>query len=182
MTTEIRLPTPVPEPVLPTAEQHARLEARRRYNLLHVYLPLGLVALLWLITILALLWLTVVGKWFAVDTDQERFRALVSGVADAVTILMLLPCLLLCLLPLGGAAGVFVWRRRRGADAPDVQESLPLFWRIENVISRVQAPVVAFLPKLAQPIVVVYGLAAFVRTFLQQLKEIIRREINRYVG
>lgn len=166
----------------PTAEQSARLARRKRFNRLFVYLPLGFVAMLWLGLILGLLWLTVAGSWFAMDTNQEYYRALVSGVADAFTILMLTPLLVLCALPTVLASGLAVYRRQRRAEREPRPESLPLMWRIENLVSSVRGRVDEFTPKLARPIVNAHGAVAFIRTFYRQLKEIISQEISKYVN
>ena len=154
-------------------EQLERLAARRRFNRLYVYVPLAVITLLWLGLILTLLWLAVVGRWFAMDTNQEYYRALASGLADAFTILMLTPFLLLCALPSAAAIAFTVYRRQRKGDPATVQKSLPLFWRVENMVLTIQAKVEAFMPKLAQPIITAHAAAAFVRTLLQEIKEII---------
>lgn len=166
---------------LPTAEQGERLKARRRFNRLYVYLPLGLVAFLWLLLIMGLAWLTVAGRWFYVDTNQEYYRGLVSGVADAVTILMLAPLILLCTLPLAAAVGVAVWRRKRRKEAATPYGALAIFWRIESLISRIGAGIGTFMPRLAQPVISAHAAATYVRVLLQQIKNILSREIDRYV-
>lgn len=171
-----------PEAPQPTAEQLARLARRNRFNRLFVYLPVGLVALLWLGLVLGLLWLTIVGSWFAMDTNQEYYRALVSGVADAFTILMLSPLLVLCAIPIVLAAGLIVYRRRRKGDREPGPESLPIMWRIENVVSSVRSRVDGTTPKVAQPIINAYGAVTYLRTFYRRLKEIISQEIDRYVN
>lgn len=166
---------------MPTPAQLARLQARRRYNRVYVYLPLGLVAFLWLLLVAGLLWLTVAGKWFYVDTNQEYYRSLVSGVADAFTVLMLLPLLLLCALPSLGAVGFIAWRRRSRKAKQDSYGTLPLFWRVDNLVTRVETAVTSFLPRMARPVISAYAALAYVRTLLRELKKTISREINRYV-
>jgi hypothetical protein len=182
MTTEPVRPTQLADRgPLPTEEQGERLKARRRFNRLYVYLPLGLVAFLWLLLIVGLLWLTVAGRWFYVNTNQEYYRGLVSGVADAVTILMLAPLILLCTLPVAAAVGVAVWRRKRRKEAQTPYGVLAIFWRIDSVISRIRAGTGSLMPRLAQPIISAHAAAAYARALLQQIKNILSREINRYV-
>jgi hypothetical protein len=176
--TEIARPSSAPAP---TAEQIARRTARKRFNRLYVYLPLALVAFLLLLLIVGMLWLTIGGRWFHIDTNQEYYRSLVSGVADAFLVLMLLPLILVCTLPPIGAIGFVVWRRRRRKVEPDGYGKLPLFWRLDNVVTRVQSVTAATTPKLADPVVTVHGAASYIRTLLQEIRKIFSREIDRYV-
>lgn len=181
MTTGPDRPARLAEPALPTAEQQARRLALRRFNRLAVYLPMGLLALLWLSLILGMLWLTVAGSWFNVDTNREYYRGLISGVADAFTVIMLAPLLLLCALPLIGAVAFVIWRRQRRKAQPAGAEKLPLFWRVENIVSALRARVDTTMPKVARPVISTHAMSAYVRTLLAQIKEIVSREINRYV-
>lgn len=181
MTTGPDLPAQVFEPVAPTAEQLARKRALRRFNRLAVYLPVGLLALVWLGLILGMFWLTVAGSWFNVDTNREYYRSLISGVADAFTVIMLAPLLLLCSLPPIGTAAFFVWRRQRRRAQPAGPEKLPIFWRVENIVTTVRARVATTTPRVARPVITAHAAAAYVRTFISQIKEIVSREINRYV-
>lgn len=182
MTTEpLRHVSRLEQGPVPTEEQQARLRARRRFNRLSIYLPLGLVALLWLLLTVGLLWLTVAGKWFYIDTNQEYYRGLVSGVADAFTVLLLMSLILLCAVPLIGAVAFAVWRLRSRKPDGDRYGKLPLFWRVDNLIMRIQLAAGSVLPKVAGPFISVFGAVAYVRTLLQEIKKIISREINRYV-
>lgn len=166
----------------PTAEQLARRQSRRRFNRLYVYLPLVLVALLWLGLILGMLWLSVAGRWFAMDTNQVYYRSLISGVADAFAIIMLMPLLLLCALPTAAFVGLFFYQRQRKKAKAQQGESLPILWRVENAVSSVRATTDRVTPKLADPVITAHATVAYVRIFLRRLKEIITEEINRYVN
>lgn len=180
MTTDPIASAPPAASPQPSAEQLARKRRRRRFYRLRAVLPVTLVALLWLGVTLLLLWLAVVGKWFAVDTDQAYYRTLLSGIADIVLILSLLPLLLLCALPSGLAVGLAFYRRSKKRAAPDQPEKLPFFWRVENIVIRVNGRLEEVLPKVARPVASAYALVAFVRAFMRELREIITREINRY--
>lgn len=183
MTIETLPPAAEPvEPPGPTAAQLERLAARKRFNRLYVYLPAGIVVLVSLGVVLALLWLTVVGDWFAVDTNQEYFRVLTSGIADALTVLFIAPMLLLCAIPIAIPIGLAIYRRQQKKVAPVGAPQLPLLWRVENRLVSFQRTLnEKVLPRVAQPIASAYAAAAYVRTFFQQLRKIISREINRYV-
>ncbi len=174
MTTELM--QPARRGPYPTPEQEERLKARRRFNRLAVYLPLGLVVLLWLLLIVGLVWLTVAGQWFNVNTNQEFYRNLVSGVADAVLVLMLAPLMLLCAVPLAAGVAFLVWSRRRRKQAGHPYGTLPpLFWRIDNLVTRARAGVSSFLPRLATPVITAHGSAAYVRALLEDIKRIVSR-------
>jgi hypothetical protein len=142
---------------------------------------MALIGILWLGLLLGLAWLTVVGDWFAMDTNEAYYRALVSGIADAFTMLMLLPLLLLCAIPSALAVGLLVYRRQRRSER-DTEERLPIFWRVENVLIAVQEQIAAILPQLGRPIISAYAIASFVKTFLLDLKRIITREKKRHVS
>lgn len=183
MTTASQFSPPPPRDLpQPTAEQLARRQARRRFNRLYVSLPLGLVVLLWIGLIVAMLWLSVVGSWFAIDTRQAYYRSLLSGVADAFTIIMLMPLLLLCALPSAGAVGLYFYNRQSKKEKGPQDESLPILWRVENAISSVRGTTDRLTPKMARPVISAHATVAFARTFLKRLKEIITQEINRYVN
>lgn len=182
MTTETTLPVQAPEPPQPSAEQRERRERRKRFYRLRVILPMVLVALLWLVVTLLLLWLTVAGEWFAIDTDQAYYRTLVSGISDFLLILAILPLLLLCALPSALTVGLVVYRRKQKQARPPEPEKLPLLWRVENGIKQVEQRLAQdILPKVAQPVISAHALVAFVKAFVRELREIITREINRYV-
>lgn len=167
-----------PRNTQPTSEQEARRARLRRFNRLVIYLPVGLVTLAWIALVAVLFWLSIVGEWFAIDTDQANYRQLFSGVADTVTILALLPLLLLCALPSVGAIALVVYRRQRKADAPPAP-SLPLLWRIENIIREARDRSAAALPKIARPIINAHATGAFIQRLILELKQIIRQEISR---
>lgn|SRR5690606_30647985 len=181
MTTGPDLPARFGEPAGPTAEQRARAKALRRFNRRYVYLPMALLALLWLGLIVGMLWLTLVGDWFNVNTNQAYYRGLISGVADAFTILMLAPFMVLCALPIVAAVALFIWRRQRRRAQPAGPEKLSIFWRLENIVDGVRARVATTTPKLARPVISAHAAGAFARSLLGQTKEIVSREINRYV-
>lgn len=181
MTTGPDLPARFAQAAVPTAEQRARVAARRRFNRLYVHLPMALLGLLWLALILGMLWLSVVGSWFHVDTNQAYYRGLISGVADAFTIIMLAPFLLLCALPIVATVALLIWRRQRRKAQPAGPDKLPLFWRVENIVDGIRSRVATTTPKVARPVISAHAAAAYARTFLGQIKQIISREINRYV-
>ena len=168
--------TPPPTVVTPTPEQLERLEKRKRFRNRYIYAPVIVVTLLWLVTIAILLWLV----WGA--ENEVEYRAILSGIADAIAILFLLPAVLLCALPPLAIAGFYVYRRQQRRPQPAGVERLPLLWRVENVIVRVQRRLeTSILPAIANPVITAHAVAAFIRTFIVELRKIVSREIDRYV-
>lgn len=163
----------------PTAAQELRLKQRKRFNRLVITLPMGLVFFLWIALFLGMIWLSVAGEWFAMDTNQEHYRQLFSGVADVFTMLLLTPMLLLCALPIVGTVGVVVYRRKKRSEDPDTAPKLPLFWRIENKVDDVRDMVARTMPRLAQPVINMHSTVAFVKQLIFELKRFIRQEIFR---
>lgn len=162
----------------PTPEQEARRARLRRFNRLVIYLPLGLVALAWIALVAILFWLSVAGEWFAIETNQTHYRQLFSAIADIVTMLALMPMLLLCALPPVGAIALVTYRRQRKTEAPSAP-SLPLFWRIENIVRAVRDRTAVTLPRMARPVINAHARSAFIRRFILEVKQIIKQEISR---
>lgn len=167
-----------PGPIVhPTNEQEERRARLRRFNRWVLYFPVGLVVAGWLVLIGVLIWLAVAGDWFAMDTNQSDVRQLVSGVADVFTMLMLVPPLLLCAVPIVASVALVIVRRQRAADKAAGSPSLPLFWRIENVITSVRDTVADTMPRLANPVINAHATAAFIKRFFIVLKRTISQEI-----
>lgn len=169
------------QPKLPTAAQEERRERLKRFNRLVIALPVGLVALLWLALILGMIWLSVAGEWFAMETNQGHYRQLFSGIADIVTMLLLAPMLLLCALPTVGAIALVVYRRQKKTEPdPAEQPKLPIFWRIENKVITLHDAVARTAPKVTRPLIQAHGRVAYIKKFIEELKRILQQEINRY--
>lgn len=178
MTTETLSRAEPSERVRPTPEQLERKRRQQRFTRRRVWLPVGAVILLWLLAIAGLLWLTVVGSWFNMDTNQVTYRSLVSGVADAILILSITPLLLLCALPSVGLIALVVRRRRREPESHSWTEGgRRLLWRVENGVMAVGRRLEEdVLPSVARPVTSAYALAAFVRTLWRITAEMISRE------
>lgn len=163
------------EPVAPepTPEQLARAAALRSFNRRYVYLPLAIISILWFVTLFAMLWVAVIGSWFAIDTQQEAFRELFSGVADVVLIMLFGFWLLVGMIPLTvigyGWSKWRTWRKRRPPGA------LPIMWRIENAVVLASEKVAAVLPLIARPVVLAYAVYGYIRASFTEVKKILTR-------
>ncbi len=168
-------------PVQPTAEQLARREALRRFNRRYVYLPLIIFAVLWAIVLAAMLWVSLVGEWFAINTNQEMFRPMFSGIADIVIIVLVSMCGLMLLIPIALFGYGFYTvadrreRQRQVHEQAQLPEPLPIMWRIENMVERVRQITADTLPLVARPVLRSYAIAAFWRTLWNEIKRIVTR-------
>jgi hypothetical protein len=163
--------------VQPTAEQLERRQRLRRFNRWVLYVPVGLTFLAWLGLIGGLLWLSVAGDWFAMDTNQTHYRQLLSGVADTLTMIMLTPLLLLCALPTVGAIALVLARRQSAKGAPAGETSLPLLWRIDNIITEIHDTIARTTPRVAKPLIDAHATAAYIKRFILVIKQTISQEI-----
>ncbi|MCB8942315.1 MAG: hypothetical protein H6658_00935 [Ardenticatenaceae bacterium] len=153
----------------PTAVQQARAASRQRFNWFFIYTPLIIFSLILLI-------ITGLLIWGALSPNITGTRKFVSGVADIIIILTILPMTLLCLLPSVAVIGVIVYRRRSQEGEPEKYGRLQrLFWRIDNILDIVQAKITAVLPKVGQPVIRLNAILAFVTTMLNHLVSLFRR-------
>lgn len=154
----------------PTAEQLERAKARRRFNLLFIYLPLTIAA----IGVVTLVVLMVIG---VLNPMPETSRGFVSGLADLIIILVTLPLALVCgAVPLG--LGGYLIHRRRQKPAPPVQTGEPapaygrlqrLFWKLEDLIVKSRGKSDEIMPKVAQPLIRGNAFFAYIETMLKHI-------------
>lgn len=165
-----------PEPPPPTAEQLARAAALRRFNRLTIYLPVGLIIFIWLVLVLALLWLTVFGQWVNVSPTQlAYYRNLVRGIADISLIVLFTLMLILGTIPIVLTAAVVKRQRERRALRPAGVRPLPIMWRLENLVVTIQQAITGVLPMIARPVTTLHAGAAYVRALLIEIRKILTR-------
>lgn len=165
----------------PTEEQLARLEALRRFNRRYVYLPLILFAVVWGIVLAVMLWVSLVGEWFAINTNQEMFRPMFSAIADIVIIFLVSMCGLMLLIPIAlFGYGYYTIadrreRQRQVRELAQLPEPLPIMWRIENIVERVRQITADTLPMAARPVIRAYAQATYWRALWNEIKRMFRR-------
>jgi hypothetical protein len=150
----------------PTEAQAERAASLKQYNRLVVYLPLALFSLVAIGIIAVLL-------YYNLAWPNEPLRQFTGAVAGLVIILGSIPLLLLCAILPMGALFAFVAGRREGY-AP-LQRLQRLLWRLDNGITGVRQGVEAAAPKAAEPVIAGHARAAYLRTLLQHLKEMVKR-------
>ena len=122
---------PPPPPFAPTAAQLERAGELRKFNLWTVYLPLGIVGVFVVGLVSYMLFL-------AIWPPYEGTRPFLSGLADSVLILFMLPFVLICgLLQAAVIGGLVAWRKsHQEAVAADPNRRfgrLRLFlWRVQQ--------------------------------------------------
>jgi hypothetical protein len=150
----------------PTPAQLARAAALRRFNRWFVYLPVSIAAVIALLVIGLLFWVTLI-------QPGENSRETVSGIASAVIILVSLPMTLLCALPSVLIIGAFVQGRQKGM-AP-LKRVQTIFWQIDSLVLRLQTAVKNFTPKIAGIVIKAHAAVAYIRNLLNQLKNMLKR-------
>lgn len=151
----------------PTEAQLARAAALRRFNRLAIYVPLILFALI----ALALFILMLVNA--LPNEGSQDTRQFLSGLADIIVIVTVIPLwLLITLIPVGAIA-LFVSMRQR--DIRPLRGLQMLFWRIESKVGLVQEKTQEIAPKAAAPVIKANAQLHFVFAWLDQMRHFFRR-------
>jgi len=149
-----------PQAYEPTTDQLARAAALRRFNRLAVYLPLGLAGLV----VLALIGLLF---WGVLSPNVAGTREFVSGLADVVIILAIMPLLLLCAVVPLAAVGLVIYRRQQ--PQREYGRLQPLFWRLDSILDRARNKAEAALPKAANNVISGHARITYWRTLINHL-------------
>lgn len=160
--------------IQPTVEQKERLNRLKRFNWLFVYLPM----LIFVLIIAALIGVMV---WGVFSPQNETHLLFLSGLADLILIMILLPTLLLCALGPAALGGlIYFWNtgRKTRKEALLPVEGLWLqrqLWRLEGLIDKGQSQLNIWLPRIVQPVIQVNGWLAYVQQWLMRIRKMITR-------
>ena len=146
----------------PTEAQVARATSLRRFNWLTLYLPLGLAGLSILVLIGLLLWGTL-------SPNITGTREFMSGLADIVIILTILPLLVACALAPMAAIGFVIYRRQQ--PKREYGRLQPLFWRLDGMIGKAQNKAETALPKAANTVISGHSQMTYWRVLVNTLKK-----------
>lgn len=162
-------------PFVPTAVQLERTRSLQRFNLWAVYVPLGVVVT----AVLALLvYLLIIAIW----PPYEDTRLFLSGIADIILILFMLPVVLVFGLVVAGLIGGGIyWRKsRKESDAPALQKQYGrlrlLLWKVDQKLSSVYRQIDQIMPKVAGPVIRYNAFQAYISTWLDHLKQQFKRQ------
>lgn len=169
--------SPVTTGFEPTAEQLARAGALRRFNRLYVYVPVGLVTAVVLLTSLYLLYLAL----FPPTEDTYLF---LSGLADFVLIMMLLPVVLIFGLVMTAVIGGYIYynffmdeSERPIPPAPPYGRVRTLLWRIDSLLLLIVLPKLRhYSHRITQPIIRFNGWFAYIQSWLNTLRRLVIRD------
>lgn len=153
---------------VPTAVQLERAEALTRFNRWTIYVPLGVLATA---VVGFLIYLLILAVW----PPYEDTRLFLSGVADIILILFMLPVVLLFGLLLAGIfGGAYYWRQsKKETGEPSLQNKYGrlrlLLWKLDQKLSTVYRKVDQVMPKIAQPVMRLNATLAYISSWLGQL-------------
>ena len=159
----------------PSQEQTERAAAMRRFKQLYVYGPI-------LLASLAAVVLVVLLFWGVFSPNVGGTADFASALADIILIMVLLPPTVL-----GGilAIGLIVLiarrtqKQRRGTTKTPAQQYgrlRLLLWRLQALLDRIDAVLTEkILPRVTAPVIKGHGLAAYGRTLITQLKNMLHR-------
>ncbi len=158
---------------IPTAVQQQRAKALKRFNRLAIYLPLGLIATA---VLAVLVYLLIIAIW----PPFEDTRLFLSGIADIILILLVLPMVIVFALLLAGTfGGLFYWRQSRRDSASTLQRKYGrlrlLLWKLDQKLTVYYRKVHLLMPKLAQPLIRFNAFSAYVGAWLDQLTKQLRK-------
>ncbi len=151
-----------PQLYQPSPEQLERAAALQRFNRLYIYVPLAVFSLAGVALVALML-------WGVFSPNVVGTREFVSGLADLVVIMTVLPLLLLCLIVPAAAVGLVIYRRQQ----PKREHGRfhTLLWRLDAVVTKAQNAVSTTTPKAAAPVIKVHAWKAYVQTLLENVKK-----------
>lgn len=157
---------PESQPYQPTAEQLERTAALTRFNRLYVYLPLIIFSAVGLFLLGLML-------WGVFSPNENGAIGLMSGLADLIVIMTVIPLLLLCAVVPAAAIGLVVYRRQQPQRKHGRFQTL--LWRLDTLITKAQSKTATTLPKAAAPVIKGHAWAAYVRALVENIKKLFAR-------
>jgi uncharacterized integral membrane protein len=150
----------------PTQEQAERAATLRRFNMLFVYGPIGLIAGIALGLVIFLLIV-------ALNPPSDDALQFISGLADVALVIALLPLLIVGAALLGLIAYGYVRARQQGM-AP-IRQTQRLLWRMDNVAGRLRGRTKEIASIVARPFISANSLVAYVKALMNQVLRLLKR-------
>ncbi len=161
---------------VPTAVQMDRVQALKRFNLWVIYVPLGLVTA---IVLGLFVYLLILAIW----PPYEDTRLFLSGIADVLLILFMLPVALISALLLAGIfGGLIYWRQsRKDSEGSSLQKKYGRFrlllWKVDQQLAKIQRQADETVPAVANPIIKINAFLAYLHAWLAQIVRQFRQNV-----
>ena len=160
-----------PTPYQPTEAQLARAAALKQFNRLAVYLPVTLFAIIVLVLFVLMLINALPAE------GSQATRQLLSGLADIILIVTLMPLwLMLTLIPV---AVIVLLVQMRQKDVSPLRGLQILLWRVDSKVGQLQAKTEELAPKAAAPVIEANARLTFLSAWLEALKHHFSPEARR---
>lgn len=159
----------------PSPEQLEREKELERFNRWMIYLPVGLAAA----TALALLILMLTGIFAPGLVGAEAF---LSGLADTILVLWMLPMSVLCAIGPIAYLAYLVNRRQRRSQLPSESPLLRhsrtqmALWQAQDISDSIAKKADALSNRVAQPLLSINAIAAYIHAWLALLARPFRRD------
>ena len=159
----------------PSREQLERESALKRYNRLYIYVPVT-VAVVFVVVLIILMLIGIFAP------GLMGAESLLSGLADTILVLWMLPMMVLCAIVPMAYIGYLVNRRQRRAmlppDSPLLRHSRAqmAMWQAQDISDRVEKKTEGVSDRVAQPFFKLGTFAAYVSAWLIILTRPFRRD------
>lgn len=159
----------------PNVEQLERAQAAQRFTRLYVYLPLGILSGLLILVVLFLLYL-------AIFAPKAGTRLFLSGLADFVLVLMLIPLVTVFGLVMTAGIGGYVYYRfvldeaeRPIPPAPPHGRIRTLLWRVDGLLLQTMPKVDTAVNQITKPVIKFNGWIAYFESWIKSIKHVLLR-------
>lgn len=156
----------VEESYKPTQEQAERAAALRRFNLLFVYGPVGLISAIVLGLVILLLIVVL-------NPPSDGALLFISGLADAALVIALLPIVIIGAALLSLIAYSYYRARQRGM-AP-IRQTQRLLWRMDVVVGKLRDLTKETASKVARPFILANSYAVYMKALAYQVLKLVKR-------
>lgn len=155
------------EPIFePSNRQLERAARIRRFNRIYVFLPISLASIIALA-------LTILLIFLALGIGTVEVRETISGIADSVLILTIIPTMVLCAIVPTAFIAISIQTRQRGI-AP-IRQTQWFFWRVQDRFGFLGIRIGRLMEKFREPIMRISARYAYLQTFLIRLIKIFKR-------
>ncbi|MCP4357258.1 MAG: hypothetical protein GY796_04480 [Chloroflexi bacterium] len=166
---------PLPTGYVPDDDQLSRYAATQRFTRLYIYLPLGVLTAVVLIFVIYLLYL-------AIFPPDETTRIFLSGLADFILVIWLIPTVALFGLVMTAVIGGTIYYKyimdeseRPIAPGPPHGRIRTLLWRLDTLLIRLRPKLEKSTGIIARPVISLNVWLVYIETWLKHLKQIIIR-------